>query len=212
MSYSGRSVEHQSRHFARLVRSNWWTHPIFNTLDANNPSMNVSTPAARLAAYSMLLSRGVSVVAEHRRANSEWELIAVEDPHGFANLERLVHWRRVMPTINFKEGSSTTDWDGGNCRHRRPSRGSEQPGRPQHHGCSARSAGSARSHCRHRELRIPVNGTQNTDTARTRSRAPYFHNGIAPTQSDVVLHYEKHLLFVYTDHERADLVAFLNAL
>src|SRR5687768_14812240 len=116
MSYSGRSVEHQSRHFARLVRSNWWTHPIFNTLDANNPSMNVSTPAARLAAYSMLLSRGVSVVAEHRRANSEWELIAVEDPHGFANLERLVHWRRVMPTINFKRSEERRV--GKECRSR----------------------------------------------------------------------------------------------
>src|SRR5688572_31475583 len=40
MSYSGRSVEHQSRHFARLVLSNWWTHPIFNTLDANNASID----------------------------------------------------------------------------------------------------------------------------------------------------------------------------
>ncbi|HEU0253864.1 MAG TPA: hypothetical protein VFR12_12590 [Pyrinomonadaceae bacterium] len=44
------------------------------------------------------------------------------------------------------------------------------------------------------------------------ARAPYFHNGIAPTLTDVVLHYEKHLLFVYTEQERADLVAFLNAL
>ena len=44
------------------------------------------------------------------------------------------------------------------------------------------------------------------------ARAPYFHNGIAPTLTDVVLHYEKHLFFVYTDQERADLVAFLNAL
>ena len=35
------------------------THPVFNTLDANNPNMDVSTPAARLAAYSMMLSRGV---------------------------------------------------------------------------------------------------------------------------------------------------------
>ncbi|HSE38896.1 MAG TPA: hypothetical protein VLG74_16465, partial [Blastocatellia bacterium] len=34
------------------------THPVFNTLDANNPNMDVSTPAARLAAYSMMLSRG----------------------------------------------------------------------------------------------------------------------------------------------------------
>jgi hypothetical protein len=44
------------------------------------------------------------------------------------------------------------------------------------------------------------------------ARAPYFHNGMAPTLTDVVLHYERHLGFVYTDQERADLVAFLNAL
>jgi cytochrome c peroxidase len=42
------------------------------------------------------------------------------------------------------------------------------------------------------------------------ARAPYFHNGIALTLEDVVRHYEKH--FIFTDAERADLVAFLNAL
>jgi hypothetical protein len=44
------------------------------------------------------------------------------------------------------------------------------------------------------------------------ARAPYFHNGIAQTLEDVVRHYEKHFGFVFTDEERADLVAFLNAL
>jgi cytochrome c peroxidase len=44
------------------------------------------------------------------------------------------------------------------------------------------------------------------------ARAPYFHNGIAATLEDVVRHYEIHLGFIYTDEERADLVAFLNAL
>ncbi|MGH9957540.1 MAG: hypothetical protein ACREBC_10500 [Pyrinomonadaceae bacterium] len=44
------------------------------------------------------------------------------------------------------------------------------------------------------------------------ARAPYFHNGIAPTLEAVVSHYEIHLGFVFTDEERADLVAFLNAL
>jgi len=76
--------------------------------------MDVSTPEARLAAYSMLLSRGVFRRGGAPRPNSEWELIAVDDPHGFANLTRLVHWRRVMPTINFSLGSSTVNWDGGN--------------------------------------------------------------------------------------------------
>jgi hypothetical protein len=44
------------------------------------------------------------------------------------------------------------------------------------------------------------------------ARAPYFHNGIAATLEDVVRHYEKHFDFRFTDEERADLVAFLNAL
>jgi cytochrome c peroxidase len=44
------------------------------------------------------------------------------------------------------------------------------------------------------------------------ARAPYFHNGIALTLEEVVRHYERHLGFVFTDAERADLVAFLNAL
>ena len=38
----------------------------------------------------------------------------MEDPHGFANLTRLVHWRRAMPTINFALGSTTINWDGSN--------------------------------------------------------------------------------------------------
>jgi cytochrome c peroxidase len=44
------------------------------------------------------------------------------------------------------------------------------------------------------------------------ARAPYFHNGIAATLEDVVIHYEVALGFVYTPREREDLVAFLNAL
>ncbi|HKC64965.1 MAG TPA: hypothetical protein VKB86_15080, partial [Pyrinomonadaceae bacterium] len=44
------------------------------------------------------------------------------------------------------------------------------------------------------------------------ARAPYFHNGIARTLEDVVRHYEKLFGFEFTDQERADLVAFLNAL
>lgn len=90
------------------------THPVFNLLDANNPNMDVSTPEARQIAYSMLLSRGVFRRGGAPRPNSEWELIATEDPHGFANTSRLVHWRRVMPTINFAVGSATVNWDGGN--------------------------------------------------------------------------------------------------
>jgi cytochrome c peroxidase len=44
------------------------------------------------------------------------------------------------------------------------------------------------------------------------SRAPYFHNGIAPTLKDVVIHYEVALGFKFTAEEREDLVAFMEAL
>ncbi len=91
------------------------THPIFNPLDANNPNADLSTVEAREAAYSMLLSRGVFRRGGVLRAEPrEWDLVALEDPHGFATLDRLVHWRRAMPTINFALGSATVNWDGGN--------------------------------------------------------------------------------------------------
>lgn len=44
------------------------------------------------------------------------------------------------------------------------------------------------------------------------ARAPYFHNGIAATLKDVVVHYEVALGFVYTSEEEDDLVAFMEAL
>jgi cytochrome c peroxidase len=44
------------------------------------------------------------------------------------------------------------------------------------------------------------------------SRGGYFHNGIAKTLMDVVLHYESALGFSFTAAEREDLVAFLGAL
>lgn len=319
------------------------THPVFNLLDANNPNADVSTPAARLAAYSMMLSRGVFRRGGAPRPNSEWELIAVEDPHGFANLTRLVHWRRVMPTINFKQGSLTVNWDGGNTGadlisglntqaarnitgaqqgppapqeviddivnferslstaqlivpgvgrldsdgakggpeelsnmdktqgrfdlfdawigHSNPRRA--QIARGQEIFNSTNANGRSCNGCHNsanngtninntlfdvrvasadaRTPDLPLYTFRNRTTGETRqltdagrgnitglwndlgrfktptlralaARAPYFHNGIAPTLTDVVLHYERHLGFVYTDQERADLVAFLTAL
>lgn len=53
------------------------THPVFNPLDADNPNELPPNPTVeqRLAAYSMLLSRGVFRRGGTPRANSEWELI-----------------------------------------------------------------------------------------------------------------------------------------
>ena len=100
----------------RLFDQTAGMHPIFNPLDANtNNPADLSSVEGREAGYSMLLSRGVFrrgglLKAEPR----EWDLVGVDDPHGLADLTRLVHWRRVMPTINFPLGSAVVNWDGGN--------------------------------------------------------------------------------------------------
>ena len=44
------------------------------------------------------------------------------------------------------------------------------------------------------------------------ARAPYFHNGSAPTLPDVIHFYEVRFGVVYTPQEEADLVAFLSSL
>lgn len=44
------------------------------------------------------------------------------------------------------------------------------------------------------------------------SRAPYFHNGSADTLADVVEFYDKRFNIFFTDQEKTDLIAFLNAL
>jgi cytochrome c peroxidase len=44
------------------------------------------------------------------------------------------------------------------------------------------------------------------------SRAPYFHNGSAKTLDDVLEFYEQRFGIIFTTQEKADLVAFLNAL
>jgi cytochrome c peroxidase len=320
-------------------------HPIFNLLDADNPeTANLSTVEGRLEAFNMLLSRGVFRRGGAPRANSEWELIAVEDPNGYANLNRLVHWRRSMPTINFPLGSATVNWDGGNSigvdQHaglvnqatRNVTGGQQgQPAPPEviadivsfeeslftaqlivpgvgrldsdgaHGGPEALSTmqkvagrfdlfdawaghgnprraeiargqelfnntnpnGRSCSSCHNsanngtninntlfdirtasleaRTADLPLYTFRNRTTGEIRqltdagrgqvtglwsdlgrfktptlralaARGPYFHNGIAPTLESVVRHYETHLGFVFTDQERADLVAFLNAL
>jgi cytochrome c peroxidase len=44
------------------------------------------------------------------------------------------------------------------------------------------------------------------------ARAPYFHNGSAATLSDVVEFYDQRFAIGFTAQQKADLVAFLNAL
>jgi cytochrome c peroxidase len=44
------------------------------------------------------------------------------------------------------------------------------------------------------------------------ARAPYFHNGSAQSLSDVLNFYDKRFKIGFTEQEKQDLIAFLNAL
>lgn len=82
-------------------RATQGTDPIFNLLDADNPTADVSTPAARSRAFSMLrkglFRRGGTVPA-----GAEYEIIAVDDPLGAGGtLTRFQAFRRPLATANF---------------------------------------------------------------------------------------------------------------
>ena len=88
------------------------TDPIFRLVDgANSPLADVSTEQARRAAYSLLLSKGLIRVGLGMPAGAEFELIAVDDPYGFASAAELSLFRRPLPTTNLGF-LSTVMWDG----------------------------------------------------------------------------------------------------
>lgn len=79
------------------------TDPIFRTNDgSNSPNADVSTQAARRAAYSMLLNKGLIRVGIGIPANAEFELTAVDDPYGYASAQELSLFRRPLPATNLK--------------------------------------------------------------------------------------------------------------
>jgi cytochrome c peroxidase len=86
--------------------------PIFRTVDgSNSPLADVSNPAARRGAYGMLVERGVIRVGRPVPAGAEFELIAVDDPYGFASAAELSLFRRPLPSTNLTFGTNVM-WDG----------------------------------------------------------------------------------------------------
>jgi hypothetical protein len=87
----------------KRFRNSAGTDPIFRTNDgSNSPNANVSNAAARRLAYSMLLKKGLIRVGLPIPANAEFELIAVDDPYGFASAQELSLFRRPLPATNLK--------------------------------------------------------------------------------------------------------------
>jgi hypothetical protein len=88
------------------------TDPIFRTVDgSNSPDADVSSVEARRSAYSMLLNKGLIRIGIGILANAEFDLIAVDDPYGYASAKELSLFRRPLPSTNLTF-LSTVMWDG----------------------------------------------------------------------------------------------------
>jgi cytochrome c peroxidase len=77
------------------------TAPLFNPLDANSATADVSTPAARYASYSMLRS-GLFRRGANPPATAEYTITAVDDPlNAGGSTTRFEFFRRPLATANF---------------------------------------------------------------------------------------------------------------
>ncbi len=88
--------------------------PVFRPHDvAVSPIADVSSVEARRAAYALLLSRGLVRVGLPVKATSEFALIAIDDPYGWASAAQLSLFRRPLPTTNLRF-LTVINWDGRN--------------------------------------------------------------------------------------------------
>jgi len=88
------------------------TDPVFRLIDgANSPLADVSTRQARERAYSMLLTKGLIRIGIAIPGSAEFELVAADDPYGFASAAELSLFRRPLASTNLRF-LSTVMWDG----------------------------------------------------------------------------------------------------
>ncbi len=78
---------------------------------ATSPNADVSTLDKRREAYSMLLEKGLIRVGIGMPEDAEFELVAVDDPYGYASAQELSLFRRPLPATNLKFLSAVM-WDG----------------------------------------------------------------------------------------------------
>jgi len=86
--------------------------PLFLPHDvANAPNLDVSTVEARRQAYSLMLERAVVRVGLPVKDTFEFELVAADDPYGWASATQLSLFRRPLPTTNLRF-IGAVNWDG----------------------------------------------------------------------------------------------------
>jgi hypothetical protein len=96
----------------RLFRATNGRAPLFRTNDGStSPAADVSTLAARRAAYRLLLSKGLIRVGRPVPRGAEFTLVGVDDPYDFASAGELSLFRRPLPSTNLAF-LSTVMWDG----------------------------------------------------------------------------------------------------
>jgi cytochrome c peroxidase len=86
--------------------------PIFRQVDgANCDTLDVSTVAARSAAYSLLLTRGLIRIAITLPANADYVVVSNQNPYGCTDTNTISQYRRPLPAANLRF-LSTVMWDG----------------------------------------------------------------------------------------------------
>src|SRR5687768_1527373 len=84
--------------------------PLFNKLDANNPTLDLSTVWKRKEGYSMLL-RGLFRRGGAVREGRDYDIVAVDDPNGVGSTTVCSFYRRPLATANLKLATGV-HWDG----------------------------------------------------------------------------------------------------
>ena len=96
----------------RLFRESRGTDPLFRTVDGSvSPGADTTTLDARRQAYALLLDRALIRVGIGLPEVREFDLVAVDDPYGFASAKELSLFRRILPSTNLRF-LSTVMWDG----------------------------------------------------------------------------------------------------
>jgi hypothetical protein len=86
--------------------------PLFLAHDGTvSPDLDLGTQSGRRRAFGLLLSKGLVRVQLAVPAGSEFEVIAVDDPYGFADDQQLSLFRRPLPVTNLTFLSAVM-WDG----------------------------------------------------------------------------------------------------
>lgn len=87
--------------------------PIFRTNDGSNcdHGIDVSTVAARSAAYSLLRTRGLIHITLGLPGTRDFEIVSVQNPYGCGGTDPVSMYRRPLPGTNLKF-LSTVMWDG----------------------------------------------------------------------------------------------------